>query len=153
MRIAAIALLVSAAALAGCATTPEPAAPPQAGRWAIQASATAGAALAFTDQGGDVLRIACRRHPFDLYVASDRLPPVAGPARLEIGERAFVLTASSAEPRFSGTAPPPPALDAALMSGEPLRLSAGGRSLGPLPAPDGKLAAAFAIACRGAAQG
>ncbi|RAK58025.1 hypothetical protein DJ018_08985 [Phenylobacterium deserti] len=124
------------------------------GQWGLQSSATAGTALAFTQQGQDVLRIACLRSPAGLYVASDRLPPSAGAARLQIGERVFTLTASAtAEPRFSATAPSPPALTAALMSGEPVRLMAGSRSLAPLPAPDGKLAAAFSIACRATADG
>ncbi|MDB5452060.1 MAG: hypothetical protein JWO33_638 [Caulobacteraceae bacterium] len=139
--IAATALL-----LAGCATIP----PPKAGAWALQASATAGAALVRTDnQGRDALRIACRRNPADLYVASDLAEPATGQIALTVDDRAFPLTARGEEPRLSATGPLPDGLPAALMSARRVALSYGGRRLGPFPAPDAKTAAAFAIGCRG----
>ena len=133
-------------ALAGCATAPTRA----SGGWILQASATAGAALArIDDKGGDTLRIACRRAPADLLVASDAMAPGTGPAVLRVGELAVALTAGGEAPRLSATAPLPDGLPAALMSGGAVSLTHAGRTLGPFPPPDPKSAAAFVIACRG----
>jgi len=42
----------------------------------------------------------------------------------------------------------PDALPAALLDGGPIAVSAGGETLDRLPSPDGKVVAAFVIACR-----
>jgi hypothetical protein len=140
--LAVIALL----ALAGCATVPTS----RQGGWTLQASATAGAALVWADVAGrEPLRIACRRNPADLYVASDIARPAAGPVTLHVDEASFTLTPARDEPRLAATAPMPDALPAALMSAKAVRLTHGAGRTGPFPAPNAKIAAAFAIACRG----
>jgi hypothetical protein len=138
--------LLAALALAGCASL----APPKpALHWMLQASAAAGSALALTDDGGqDVLRLACRTNPPDLYLASDRLKPASSPVQLRIGDRVFALRPTSGEPRLAATAAMPDALPAALLDGGPISVSAGRETLDRLPPPDGKMAAAFVIACR-----
>jgi hypothetical protein len=129
-----------AVVLAACATVrPEP-----APSWTVQASATAGSALIAADARGEVLRIACRRNPADLYVASPRLDDRA-PVTLQVGDERFELAARDG----AATAPIPPALPAALMAGGAIALGQGRTRLGPYPAPDAKTVAAFAIACRG----
>lgn len=144
---AAAALL--ALALGACATVgPEP--PDEAARWTMQASAAAGAALVHTDaEGREVLRIACRRGPQDLFVASAWLRGGGGPVRLTVGDEIFPLTALPGEAGLSAAAPWPDRLPAALMAGGPVTVSLGRRADGPHGAPDARTAAAFAIACRG----
>lgn len=138
--------IVALLALAGCATVPVS----RQGGWTLQASATAGSALVWGDhQGREPLRIACRRNPADLYVASDIAPPATGPVTLRVDEASFALTPTRDEPRLAATAPMPDALPAALMSAKAVRLTHDGGRAGPFPAPNAKIAAAFAIACRG----
>jgi hypothetical protein len=133
-------------ALAGCATAP----PPATGDWTLQVSATARTALARTDgRGRDAPRIACRRNPSDLYVASDLAGPATGAVALTVDDSAFPLVANGGEPRLSATGPLPDGLPAALMSARRVALNYGGRRLGPFPAPGPKVAAAFLIGCRG----
>ncbi|WP_334164661.1 hypothetical protein [Phenylobacterium sp.] len=145
MRAAAPLLAI---ALCACATVP-PEPPDEAARWTMQASATAGAALVHADaEGREVLRIACRRNPQDLFVASAWLRG-AGPVRLTIGEENFPLTALPDAVGLSAAAPWPDRLPAALMAGGPVTVSLGRRADGPHGAPDARTAAAFAIACRG----
>lgn len=140
-------LLLAVLALAGCATAP----PREAvGRWDMQASATAGAALVHAGADGrERLRIACRRNPADLWVATGELRGSGAPVALTVGGETFTLTPADAEAGLSASAPLPPALPAALMGGGTVALSQGGRSAGPFPPPDARTAAAFAIACRG----
>lgn len=137
-----------ALALCACATVrPEP--PDEASRWTMQASATAGAALVHTDaEGREVLRIACRRNPEDLFVATPWLGG-GGPAQLSVGEAVFALTVVEGGPGLAATAPWPTGLPAALMAGGPVTIRQGRRADGPHGPPDAKTAAAFAIACRG----
>lgn len=130
--------------LAACASTPDA---PQ-GRWALQASATAGSALIVEDGQGEALRIACRRDPADLFVTTSRLSGAAGAPVLRVGEHTFPLGDPGEGPALTATAPIPPGLPAALMSGGIVSLDQGGRRLGPYPTPDSKTVAAFAIACR-----
>ncbi|MDB5450304.1 MAG: hypothetical protein JWQ52_1432 [Phenylobacterium sp.] len=141
------AAVLAGLALAGCASAPMGASVAP-GAWSLQASATAGAALVFSDGGRDVLRLACRRSPTELYLASDRLKPAHGEVGLEIDGHRFSLRPASDEPRLAAVAPMPDALPAALLSGGRIGVTADGHSLGPLPAPDGKTAVAFVIACR-----
>ncbi|HEY8571851.1 hypothetical protein [Phenylobacterium sp.] len=132
--------LVATSILAGCATAP----PPQpAGRWSLQASATAGAALVFSDE----TRIACRRNPPDLLVSAPNGPGTGGKVTLSVGRQTFDLQGEAGAPSLVATGPLPPGLPAALMSGGPVVIRAGGANL-QMPPPDGKLAAAFAISCR-----
>ncbi|RAK58607.1 hypothetical protein DJ021_01755 [Phenylobacterium hankyongense] len=142
-RVLVIAVLAGLA-LAGCASVPMGA----PGAWSLQASATAGAALVFADGGRDVLRLACRRSPAELYLASDRLKPAHGEVRLDIDSHRFSLRPTADEPRLAAVGPMPDALPAALLDGGRISVTADGHSLGPLPAPDGKTTAAFVIACR-----
>lgn len=138
-----------ALALCACATArPEP--PDDASRWTLQASAVAGAALVHADaEGREVLRIACRRAPPDLFVASAWLKGGGGPVRLSVGAEEFPLTALPDEGGLSAAAPWPDRLPAALMAGGPVTVSVGRRADGPHGGPDPKTAAAFTIACRG----
>lgn len=138
-----------ALALCACATVrPEPA--DEASRWALQASATAGAALVHTDaEGREVLRIACRRNPQDLLVVAPWLRDGGGPPLLSIGGAAFALNPVEGGPGLTATAPWPSGLPAALMSGDPVTVRQGRRADGPHGPPDAGTAAAFAIACRG----
>ncbi|MDB5465851.1 MAG: hypothetical protein JWQ46_613 [Phenylobacterium sp.] len=138
------AAVLAGLALAGCASVPTGA----SGAWSLQASATAGAALVFSDGGRDLLRLACRRSPTELYLASDRVKPAHGEVSLAIDGHRFSLRPVSDEPRLAAVAPMPDALPAALLSGGRIGVTADGHSLGPLPAPDGKTAVAFVIACR-----
>jgi hypothetical protein len=146
------AIACASALLAGCASVPGPDPAGVTGEWSQQISATAGSSLTLSSAGQDVLRLACRRNPTDLYLASDRLPAAKGPVRLQIGSHSFTMSPSGEEPRLAATSTVPAALPAALMSGAPIEVSAGGRTLGPLPAPEAKTAAAFAIACGGPAS-
>jgi hypothetical protein len=140
--LAVVALL----ALAGCASLPTS----RQGGWTMQASGTAGAALTWTDvTGREPLKIACRRNPADLYVASDLARPTSGPVTLRIDEATFALTPTHDEPRLAAAAPMPDGLAAALMSARAIGLVGTARRIGPFPAPDAKISAAFAIACRG----
>jgi|GEM_PF-4933368 len=144
---AAVPLL--ALALGACATVrPEP--PDDASRWTLQASATAGAALVHADaEGREVLRIACRRNPEDLFVATPWLRGGAGVPQLSVGEAVFPLNPIDGGPGLTATAPWPSGLPAALMAGGAVTIRQGRRTDGPHGAPDAKTAAAFAIACRG----
>lgn len=148
-RLPVFAGLAPALVLGACASLPPPAVP-LAGGWKLHASATAGSALVRNDaKGREALRIACRRNPADLYVASDLLRAGPEPVLLSIGDKIFTLAPTGDEPRASGTAPIDPALPAALMSGAPIGLREDGRAAGPFPGPDAADAAAFVIACRG----
>jgi hypothetical protein len=141
-------LLLLPLALAGCATGARQTAPTP-GTWALQASATAGSSLTFpTPAGRDALRIACRRNPAELYVASDLAGPTAGPAILSVGRHSFPLAGATGEPRFSATGAVPAGLPAALLENGEIALQLQGRRMGPYPAPDAKQTASFAIACR-----
>ena len=137
-------VLLLAAGLAACATTPDG----PRGRWALQTSATAGSALIVEDGQGEALRIACRRNPADLFVTSGRLNGADGPVALHVGEQIFPLGPPAEGPALTATAPIPPGLAAALMSGGVVSLDQADRRLGPYPTPDSKTVAAFAIACR-----
>jgi hypothetical protein len=146
MRTAA-AIAAASLALAACATM----GPAPSGKWALQTSAAAGSALFLEDGQGQVLRIACRRNPADLYLHTGRLRPSGEPVTLRIGEQSFSLAEQAKLGGLTATGPLPPAFPAALMSGGSVSVHHGGEALGPFPAPDQKTVAAFAIACRVAA--
>lgn len=152
MRPLALPLAFAALALAGCAIDARKIGLPVKGpkpTWDVQVSATAGAALVqHTPAGVEALRIACRRNPRDLYIASGGLPARAGPLALEVGGRSFPVTGQTEGPRLTAVGPWPDGLPAALMSGGAVRLALG-RETWAYAAPDAKTAAAFAIACRG----
>lgn len=117
--------------------------------WAVQVSATAGAALVqTTPSGGEAVRIACRRRPQDLQVTADGLKATSGPVALAVGDRAFPLRAEADGPTLAATGPWPAALPAALMTGGAIGIDVEGRRWRFFP-PDQKTVAAFAIACRG----
>lgn len=133
-----------ALAAAGCATLDRP----SSGDWTMQASATAGSAVVWTEDGVEVLRLACRRNPADLLVTSARLGP-AEPVRLRVGGATFPLTPQAGAPVLLAEGAIPETLPAALTSGGAIAVTSGRRRLGPYPALDPQTAAAFAIACRG----
>ena len=140
---------------AGCATLKPPAPAPEAegGAWALQASATAGSALVRTDAaGGEQLRIACRRNPPDLFVATGQLRNTGAIVLLRAGRTTVPLTPAAEAEGLAATGPLSDTLPAALMGGGEISVTQAGRRLGPYPAPDEKTAAAFAIACRGSVR-
>lgn len=148
MTIRTAAALLPALVVAACATTQAPS-PPARSAWRVQSSATAGAALVLSGGGGeDVLRLACRRAPSDLYLASDRLKPARGPVTLQVGEHSFTLQAVAEGAHLAAVAPIPDALPSALMNSGAIRVSAGAQHLEGLPTPEGTVVAAFVIACR-----
>ncbi|HEY8616915.1 hypothetical protein [Phenylobacterium sp.] len=143
----ALSILV-ALAVAGCASLPAPRPTAANGAWTLQASATAGSALVWTDSRGEGLRIACRRNPADLWLATPRLKGTPGAVWLATGGDTFQLTAEGVAPVLSAVGPVPETLPSAITAGGGLGVRQGPRALA-FPSPDPKTATAFAIACRG----
>ncbi|MCR5879058.1 hypothetical protein [Phenylobacterium sp. J367] len=131
---------------AGCASAPEPAGP----------GALDDAGLGHGRRGGGADRGRPRgaahrlpEAPSDLMVATPLLKGGAGEVRLEVGANTYGLTGQGAAPALTAVGPMPETLPAAVTSGDSISLRHGRRTIGPYPALDPKMAAAFAIACRG----
>lgn len=133
-------------------------APPEApepganGPWRLEASATAGSALVFSDaQGVERLRLICRRGPAEFLVQAADVQPIGSEERftLGFGDQLFTLVAdvSSGLPFVEARAPLTSALIAALRSGRPIAANYGATNLGPHPAPAEEVRQAFARAC------
>ena len=133
-----------------------PAAPPAtvqqpAGGWAMQVSAAAGAALVHTGaDGGEDLRIACRRNPTELWVSATRLRRIGSEDRLSLGAGNQV-TALVADLRAEGAGveaagPIAPEFLTGLRTGGEIAISYGSQTV-QLSPPESALAQRFADAC------
>lgn len=156
--IAALLALQIAACERDATAPPPPAtvAPVIEGPWRLKSSATAGAALVFSDdERVERLRLICRRIPAEFVVQAPDVVPIGSEERftLGFGEQLFTLVADvgSGLPFVEARAPPTPELVAALRSGAPVAANYGATDLGPHPAPPADLAEAFARDC--AAEG
>jgi len=140
--------MMAAFILAACSVS---VAPRAAGIWSTQVSATAGVALVRTEGGKEVLRIACRRNPADVWIGTTLLPDGPGALRLQIGQTVLELVPESGEQGLSATGAPSAAFSQALGSGQPIYLH---RANGPgvaVEPPARAAAEAFAAGCEHAA--
>ncbi|HEX2561540.1 hypothetical protein [Phenylobacterium sp.] len=156
-----VAALTAAFAVASCERqdTQAPAeevttapAPNDEGPWRLEASATAGSALVFSDGDGiERLRLVCRRGPAEFVAQAADVQPIGSEERftLGVGETLFTLVAdvSSGLPFVEAKAPLSPALIAALGSGQPIAANYGATNLGPHPPPQREVRDAFIRAC------
>jgi hypothetical protein len=122
--------------------------------WTLQASAASGAALVHSDAAGEeVMRLACRRRPSDLYAALPGITRIDSEDRLTLGagDQLAVLVVSMDGPaqglRAEGSRDP--AFLAALAEGRPIAASYGARRI-LLPPPPAGVRTAFAAGCQDA---
>jgi hypothetical protein len=133
---------------------PAPAAAAQPiGGWAMQASAAAGTALVHTaDDGGEDLRVACRRNPAELWVSAPRLRRIGSEERLSLGAgdqvTALVADLQAQGAGVEATGPVAPEFLAGLRAGGDIAVSYGSQTLSLSP-PQAALAERFAAACAG----
>jgi hypothetical protein len=154
-----VAALLTSLAAGGCEgrDQPPPPAPPveapaPEGPWRLEASASAGSALVFSDADGvERLRLICRRGPAEFVAQAPDVAPIGSEERftLGFGDELFTLVADvgSGLPFVEARGPLSPELIAALRSGRPVAANYGATNLGPHPAPAPELAGAFARAC------
>ena len=117
-------------AVTGCATP--------SGGWTVQASAAAGAAMVYRDVGLE-LRIACRRHPADLFVTLE--PQGMWPFKVASRSGAFEIVSYAA-----GGATSEITDEAVEAVAAGVRITAGEQTIEP-PAPPQETAEAFRRAC------
>ena len=113
----------------------------------MQASATAGAALVRTESGKEVLRIACRRDPADLWMSTSLLNDGVGTVRVQVGQAILELVPEPDGPPLSASGPRNAAFPAVLGSGSAIRLQRGTGSVVTVEPPVGWTAEAFIAAC------
>ena len=119
--------------------------------WKLEVSATAGTALVHTGSDGvEVMRLACRRSPADLYAALPTFTRINSEDRLTIGvgEALSPLFVSMDGPDagLTATGLPLPAMMEALLAGSSVGVSYGARQL-TLPSPPRAISEAFVEAC------
>ena len=137
---------------------PEPSIPAAPLSWGVQSSATAGTALVHADEAGvEVLRIACRRNPADLYVLAPKLTRVGSEERLTLGAGSELVTmvASPTTPEeapVEATGQLTPSFLDAVARGDRISVAYGATQFGPLPSVPDAVRAAFVAACRGGAS-
>lgn len=130
--------------LAACA---RPTSPAPGAIWSMQASATAGAALIRSEGGNEVLRIACRRSPDDVWISTSLLDDGPGTVRLQIGEAVMDLVSEPDGPPLSASGPPSAAFPAVLGAGKAIPLQRGADASVAIEPPIRATAQAFIAAC------
>lgn len=133
------------------ASAPSQAAAARQPTWRLQTSATAGAALVYTDaDDAELLRLACRRSPADLYAALPTFTRIASEDRLTIGVgealATLVVSMEGPDTGLIATGQPQRAIMAPLLEGKPVGVSYGARQL-MLQAPPRPVSQAFVEAC------
>lgn len=130
---------------------------PAESQWTMQASATAGAAIVLTDEGGkEVFRLACRRSPADLYAAVPLLRRVGSEDRLTLGAgdelAVLVVSMEGPEEGLRATGARQPAFVSALAEGRAISFAYGQRQI-TLPPLRLDVRTDFAAACQDQAHG
>lgn len=131
---------------------PAPALPaPAEPRWTLETSATAGTALVRADAaGGEVLRVACRANPPELYAAVPGVQRIGSEDRLTLGAgpelAVFVVSMDGPPEGLRATGQFQPAFIDALAAGRDVGVSYGARQM-TLPPPPRETASAFAAKC------
>jgi hypothetical protein len=117
--------------------------------WTMQISAS-GAAIVHTDAAGEVVRLACRTAPDDLYVEITGIEPIGSEDRLTVGAGgqvgALVADLTYGGPGVVASGIVPDGFLAAVAVGEPIGLAYGATYV-TLPALDTDMGAQFAAAC------
>lgn len=113
----------------------------------MQASATAGAALIRTEGGDEVLRIACRRNPADVWISTSLLHDGPGTVRLQIDQTILELVPEPDGPPLSASGPSNAAFPGVLGSGKAIRLQRGSEPGVAVEPPIRTTAQAFIAAC------
>ena len=169
MSLARVAAVSAVIVLTGCgrgaapapeATAPEAAAEPSIPAaplsWGVQSSATERSALVHADPDGvEVLRIACRRDPADLFVLAPKLTRIGSEERVTLGAGTELLTLV-ASPDTPEGAPVQasgqlmPAFLEAVERGDRISVAYGAAQFGPLPSVPDVVRAAFVAGCRDA---
>lgn len=95
------------------------------GTWTVQVSATSGSALILTVRSQEILRVACRRQPNDLFVWFYRNVPAEGPVALQIGQEIFGLIHEPDAPELVAAGAISRQFPNAIRSGQPLGIRRG----------------------------
>lgn len=136
--------MVAMLSLAACS---RPTSPAPGAIWSMQASATAGAALIRSEGGNEVLRIACRRNPDDVWISTSLLDDGPGTVRLRIDQSVLELVPEPDGPPLSASGPPNAAFPAVLRAAKAIRLQRGTGPQVAVEPPARATTEAFIAAC------